>query len=167
MEYSQNATLIFISAYFIYVFLGKITIPLSTHLYQQRYLFWLRRKDLNLPPERWKAGVKHTLPAKFEPQAHKSRCYKRIPFPHHRAWHPSASVWPRPLARHRRPRYCVRRWTFSVSFQKRQRGWGEGIKTSSQLCMLQKRHSPRRENVFFIRTYFVKLSSLRLSMSEW
>lgn len=41
VEYSQNATLVFISAYSAYVFCGKITIPLSTHLYQQRYLFWL------------------------------------------------------------------------------------------------------------------------------
>ena len=47
MEYSQNATLIFISAYSSYVFCGKITIPLSTRLYQQRYLFWLRGWDLN------------------------------------------------------------------------------------------------------------------------
>lgn len=46
MEYSQNATLVFISAYSVYVFNGKITIPLSTRLYQQRYLFWLR-DDLN------------------------------------------------------------------------------------------------------------------------
>ena len=28
VEYSQNATLVFISAYSIYVFIGKITIPL-------------------------------------------------------------------------------------------------------------------------------------------
>lgn len=46
-EYSQNATLVFMSAYSVYVFLGKITIPLSTRLYQQRYLFWLRGWDLN------------------------------------------------------------------------------------------------------------------------
>lgn len=43
VEYSQNATLVFMSAYSVYVFLGIITIPLSTRLYQQRYLFWLRR----------------------------------------------------------------------------------------------------------------------------
>ena len=46
VEYSQNATLVFIIAYVIYVFLCKITIPLSTHLYQQRYLIWRRRRDL-------------------------------------------------------------------------------------------------------------------------
>ena len=51
MEYSQNATLVFISAYSIYVFCGKITIPLSTRLYQQRYLFWLRGWDLKGPPQ--------------------------------------------------------------------------------------------------------------------
>ena len=34
VEYSQNATLVFMSAYVIYVFLGKITIPLMTRLYQ-------------------------------------------------------------------------------------------------------------------------------------
>ena len=50
VEYSQNATLIFMSAYSVYVFNGKITIPLSTRLYQQRYLFWLRGQDLNLRP---------------------------------------------------------------------------------------------------------------------
>ena len=50
VEYSQNATLVFISAYSVYVFLGKLTIPLSTRLYQQRYLIWLRRQDLNLQP---------------------------------------------------------------------------------------------------------------------
>ena len=48
MEYSQNATLVFISAYSAYVFCGKRTIPLSTRLYQQRYLIWLRGKDSNL-----------------------------------------------------------------------------------------------------------------------
>ncbi len=31
---TQNATLVFISAYPIYVFLSKITIPLMTRLYQ-------------------------------------------------------------------------------------------------------------------------------------
>ena len=50
VEYSQNATLVFISAYSAYVFCGKITIPLSTRLYQQRYLFWLREPDLNQQP---------------------------------------------------------------------------------------------------------------------
>lgn len=44
----QNTTLVFMSAYYDYVFLGKITIPLSTRLYQQRYLFRLRGGDLNL-----------------------------------------------------------------------------------------------------------------------
>ena len=48
MEYSQNATLVFVSAYSIYVFIGKMTIPLSTRLYQQRYLFWLRRRDIGI-----------------------------------------------------------------------------------------------------------------------
>ena len=38
---------VFISAYSVYVFCGKRTIPLSTQLYQQRYLFWLRGPDLN------------------------------------------------------------------------------------------------------------------------
>ena len=47
---TQNATLVFMSAYSVYVFLGKLTIPLSTRLYQQRYLIWLRRQDLNLQP---------------------------------------------------------------------------------------------------------------------
>ena len=47
VEYSQNATLVFISAYSAYVFCGKITIPLSTRLYQQRYLFWQGQKDSN------------------------------------------------------------------------------------------------------------------------
>ena len=55
VEYAQNATLVFMSAYSIYVFLGKITIPLSTRLYQQRYLFWLRRLDLNQRP----SGLSH------------------------------------------------------------------------------------------------------------
>ena len=50
VKYTQNATLVFISAYSIYVFCGKRTIPLSTHLYQQRYLFWLREKDSNHRP---------------------------------------------------------------------------------------------------------------------
>ena len=50
VEYSQNATLVFTSAYSVYVFCGKITIPLSTRLYGQRYLFWLRGPDLNRRP---------------------------------------------------------------------------------------------------------------------
>ena len=62
MEYSQNATLVFISAYSVYVFSGKITIPLSTRLYQQRYLFWLRGKDLNQRPSGYEPDELPTAP---------------------------------------------------------------------------------------------------------
>ena len=64
MEYSQNATHIFMSAYVIYVLIGKITIPLSTHLYQQRYLFWLRRQDLLFCGKATAVAACHRHPAK-------------------------------------------------------------------------------------------------------
>ena len=64
VEYSQNATLVFMSAYSVYVFLGIITIPLSTRLYQQRYLIWLREKDLNLRPSGYEPDELPTAPSR-------------------------------------------------------------------------------------------------------
>ena len=58
VKYSQNATLVFISAYSIYVFLGKITIPQVTLLYHLRYLFWVHRGDLKVPLENMVASLR-------------------------------------------------------------------------------------------------------------